>query len=138
MFYTVVVLDRQNGWKSVTLEQLKPYMTLDFVHHYKDLADPSKDKATQIKMRECADSDFNRNEWIQNIWGTLDYFKPYYCFDNTQDLFWSGGAATYKEPRGYLWMNFRECKRGDHCEKDPVKRRRFIRGLEILIHSYEE
>ena len=64
MIYYLLVLNKNNYWRAVTLEQLKPYMTLDFVHHYKDLADPSKDKATQIKMRECADSDFNRNEWI--------------------------------------------------------------------------
>ena len=68
MNYAFVFHDRSNSFKAFTLEDLKPYMTLDFEHVYKDFDDNSNSKNTKIKMRECTDSDFNRTAWTQNIW----------------------------------------------------------------------
>ena len=35
-------------------------------------------------------------------------------------------------------MEFKECKTEDHCEKDQVKRRRFIHNLQITLVIFED
>ena len=137
MHHTFSFLD-MTTYKAYTVEQLKPYMYVDFTHFYTDFTDPSNSKETKIKIKECTDSDFDRTDYIRNVWGQLDYFKPYYCFDNVEDMFLTGTHSTYDTPRGYVTMDFRECKKDDHCEKDIVKRRNFLHNVKINIYSFEE
>ena len=92
------------------MEQLKPYLYINVVHHSEYNADPSENKQTKIRMRECKDSDFSRKAWILAQYHTHDYFKPFQCFDNVEDMYLSGSDTTYDEPRGWVKIDFKECK----------------------------
>ena len=95
---------------------------------------------TKIEVKECTSSDHDRNEWIQTIYNAGHYYHPYYCFNNTEDVFVTGSAAVSydEEPRGFIKMRIRECRTADHCEKDPVKRRKVINELIFVMAQFED
>ena len=89
-------------------------------------------------MRECNESDFSHKPFILEQYRTLGYFDPILCFDNVEDMYLSGSDSTYDEPRGWIKIDFKECRTEDHCEKDQVKRRNFINNLHVTLSIFED
>ena len=104
---------------------------------YQDFDGTTESKTTEIRLRECEESDIGRKDWMVKTWNQLDWYKPYYCFDNTEDIYFQGGSTTY-DNRAYLSVLFSTCKDADYCEKDPVKVTEFLRSFRILTWIFED
>ena len=57
--YFLAICDKSNAWKGVSIEELKPYVDIEVVHIAEYNTDPAENKITEIRMRECVESDFS-------------------------------------------------------------------------------
>ena len=71
--YFLVILDKSNAWKGLSMEQLKPYLHIEVEQVSEYNADPAQNKLTTIRMRECTESDFSKPYNLEQ-YRTLGYF----------------------------------------------------------------
>ena len=87
--------NKSDGTRSMNYEETKRYVTVEVEHRYRDFDDSSNNKNTPIKTRECVDEDFSWSKFASIQFDRLEYFKPYRCLDNTEEVYLKASSLEY-------------------------------------------
>ena len=128
------IKDKTNEYKPHSQSEWSKYVSVDIVNSYQDFTGKTESKDTVIKYRDCTNEDFNRTSRSRKLWKDSTYWKPFLCFDNTEDVFLQGNALIYDRPRAYLQLKIRDCN-GAHCETDSDKIDAFMKTAMFGLYS---